>query len=88
MIVTNIRKEAFEVKRKSCNEINKKEENGMIKEFLKDESGMGTIEIVVIIAILIGLALIFRTAITKFVNNLMKDLWKTPDATGGMGSEY
>lgn len=60
----------------------------LFKSFLKDETGLGTIEIVVIIAILVGLALIFRDGITKFVNNLMKNLWKEPDATDGMESTY
>ena len=60
----------------------------MLKNFLKGEEGMGTIELVVIIAILVGLALIFKDGITTFVNNLMKKLWKTPNATSGMSSGY
>ena len=60
----------------------------MLKSFLKDESGMGTIEIVVIIAILVGLALIFRDGITNYVNNLMDKIWDTdPGATDGMKYE-
>ncbi len=51
----------------------------MLRSFLKDESGMGTIEVVVIVAILVGLALVFRKGITSFVNSLMGDLFKTPD---------
>ena len=39
----------------------------LIKNFLKDEDGLGTVEIVVIIAVLVGIALIFRTAIFSFV---------------------
>lgn len=60
----------------------------MLRSFLKDESGMGTIEIVVIVAILVGLALIFKDGITAFVNNLMKSIWKTPNATENMTNEY
>lgn len=60
----------------------------MLRSFLKDESGMGTIEIVVIVAILVGLALIFKDGITKFVNKLMNSIWTTPNATGGMTNEY
>ncbi len=57
----------------------------MIRSFLKDESGMGTIEIVVIIAILVGLALIFKDGITSFVNRLMENIWNdNPDTTSGM----
>lgn len=51
----------------------------MLRSFLRDESGMGTIEVVVIVAILVGLALVFRTGITDFVNDLMDDLFQTPD---------
>lgn len=60
----------------------------MLKNFLKGEEGMGTIELVVIIAILVGLALIFKDGITKFVNKLMNSLWTTPNATGGMTNTY
>lgn len=60
----------------------------MLRSFLKDEGGMGTIEIVVIVAVLVGLALIFKDGITNFINKLMKDLWKTPDANGGMNNKY
>ena len=39
----------------------------LFKNFLQDEDGLGTVEIVVIIAVLVGIALIFRTAIFGFV---------------------
>lgn len=38
-----------------------------IKRFLKEEDGLGTVEIVVIIAVLLGIALIFRQKIFDFV---------------------
>lgn len=60
----------------------------MLRSFLKDESGMGTIEIVVIVAVLVGLALIFKDGITNFINKLMKEIWTTPDATDGMTNTY
>lgn len=61
----------------------------MLRNFLRDENGMGTIEIVVIIAVLVGLALIFKDGITNFVNNLMKDLWSSPDdPTNSMKNIY
>ena len=44
----------------------------LIKRFLKEEDGLGTVEIVVIIAVLVGIALIFRDAIIKFVTDIMK----------------
>ncbi len=45
----------------------------MFKSFLKEEDGMGTVEIVVIIAVLVGIALIFRDAIIDFVTDIMKN---------------
>ena len=46
-----------------------------VKSFLKEEDGMGTVEIVIIIAVLVGLALIFRDAIINFSTNVMKGLF-------------
>lgn len=37
----------------------------------KDEEGMGTVEIVIITAILVGLALLFREQIITFLNNIL-----------------
>lgn len=51
----------------------------LFKSFLKEEDGMGTIEIVVIIAILVMIALVFRDGIKTFVNSLMEKFFKTPD---------
>lgn len=36
-----------------------------------DRRGMGTVEVVIILAVLVGIALIFREAITEFVNNII-----------------
>lgn len=41
----------------------------MIKNYLRDEDGMGTVELVLIIAALVTVAIIFRNAITDFVRN-------------------
>ncbi|MBR6626400.1 MAG: hypothetical protein IKL04_00265 [Lachnospiraceae bacterium] len=40
------------------------------KEFWKEEDGMGTIEVVLITVVLVGLVLIFRTQLTSIVNSL------------------
>lgn len=37
----------------------------------KEEEGMGTVEIVIITAILVGLALLFREQIITFLNNIL-----------------
>lgn len=39
----------------------------LFKRFWKEEEGMGTVEIVIIIAVLVAVALIFRGAITGWV---------------------
>lgn len=46
-----------------------------IKGFLREEDGLGTVEIVVIIAVLVGIALIFRDAIIKFVTEIMRGVF-------------
>jgi len=43
--------------------------------FLKNEDGMGTVEIVIIIAVLVGLALIFRDAILDFASGVIESLF-------------
>ncbi len=43
------------------------------KDFLKDESGMGVVEIILIIVVLIAMVIIFKEQITKLVN----DIWKS-----------
>lgn len=39
----------------------------LLKRLWVEESGMGTVEIVIIVAILVGVALLFRSQITNFV---------------------
>lgn len=49
-----------------------------IKRFWSEEDGMGTVEIIIIIAVLVAVALVFREGIGKFVNGLMKKFFN-PD---------
>ena len=42
-----------------------------VKDFLKEEDGLGTVELVLIIAVLVGLALLFRNQIVAFVTKIM-----------------
>jgi Flp pilus assembly pilin Flp len=44
---------------------------GLIKKFLKEEDGMGVVEIVLIIIVLISLVIIFKKQITSLVNTIM-----------------
>ncbi len=48
----------------------------VLKHFLKEEDGLGTVEMVVIIAVLVGLALIFRKAIFSFVNQVFDSIFQ------------
>ena len=41
-----------------------------IKAFLKEEDGMGTVEIILIIVVLIGLFIIFKNQLNELVNNI------------------
>lgn len=58
----------------------------LIKSFLKEEDGLGTVEIVVIIAVLVGIALIFRDAIIKFVTDIMKSVFADDSLTKDINS--
>ena len=40
------------------------------------EKGLGTVEIVIITAILVGLALLFREQITKYINLLFDEIFR------------
>lgn len=40
------------------------------KDFLCEEDGMGTVEVIMIIVVLVGLVIIFKDQITKIVNSL------------------
>ena len=46
-----------------------------LKRIWDGDEGMGTVEIVIIIAVLVGLALIFRDAILNFARNVMEALF-------------
>lgn len=40
------------------------------KELIKEEDGMGTVEIILIIVVLVGLVVVFKTQITEIVDSL------------------
>ena len=42
--------------------------------FLKEEDGVGVIEIVLILVVLIGLVIIFKKQITTLMNNVFKEI--------------
>lgn len=43
----------------------------LLKKFWEEEDGMGTVEIVMIIAVLMCIALLFRSQIIKFVQDII-----------------
>ena len=49
------------------------------KEFLREEDGMGTVEIILIIVVLVGLVIIFKGRITAIVENLLDKITTQPD---------
>lgn len=60
----------------------------LLKRFWKEEDGMGTVELVMIIAALMCIALLFREKITDFTGNIIKlvfddNLIKKPKSEGG-----
>ena len=49
--------------------------------FLKDESGMGTLEVIIIIAVLVALALVFRNFIMDMAGMIFDKIKAKTDAT-------
>ncbi len=47
-----------------------------LKSFLEEESGIGVIEIVLILVVLIGLVIIFKKQIRKVLENIFKEIEK------------
>lgn len=45
-------------------------------DFLRDESGMGVVEIILIIVVLIAMVLIFKEQITTLVQNIWESINK------------
>lgn len=45
-----------------------------MRELFREEEGMGTVEIILIIVVLVGLVIIFKDQITKIVNNLFNKI--------------
>ncbi|MCX7921653.1 MAG: hypothetical protein N3B21_06520 [Clostridia bacterium] len=51
----------------------------LIKNFFKEEDGLGTVEIVIIIAVLVGVALLFRNRLIGFVNDMIDKIFPDTD---------
>ena len=46
------------------------------KDFMENEDGVGVVEIVLVLVVLIGLVLIFKGNISKLMNNIFKEIDK------------
>lgn len=49
------------------------------KDFWKEEDGMGTVEVILIIVVLVALVVIFKNQITKIVESLFDKITKQTD---------
>ena len=45
-----------------------------LKRFIKDESGVGVVEVILILVVLIGLVLIFKSQLTSIVNSIFEKI--------------
>ena len=48
-----------------------------LNRFIKEEDGMGTVEVILIIVVLIGLVMIFKTQLTGLVNSIFSKITST-----------
>ena len=67
-----------------CNEVKEvKSVNEELRKFIDNEEGMGTVEVILIIVVLVGLVIIFKKQITEIVNSLFDGITeKTDEITG------
>ena len=45
-----------------------------VRAFLQEEYGVGVVEIILILVVLIGLVVIFKDQLTRLVNNIFKKI--------------
>ena len=63
--------------REKMSMLKKWKENKLVSEwnaFWRQEEGVGVIEVVLILVVLIGLVIIFKTQITKLLDNIFKEI--------------
>ncbi len=51
-----------------------------IKDFLNEDDGMGTVEVILIIVVLVGLVIIFKGRITEIVERLFDKISSQTDS--------
>lgn len=57
-------------------------------KILMETRGMGTVEVVIIVAVLVGVALIFREAIFGFVNDIIGSIFNDSDIVNKLKTGY
>lgn len=57
-----------------------------IKGFLKSQKGINTVEVVIILAIVVGLAIIFKEEIGKFAKGIMNSIFNDKSIDFSPGS--
>lgn len=58
-----------------------------LRDFAADESGMGTVEIILIIVVLVGLVVVFRKQMSDLVNRIFGTISsETGEIIGGAGT--
>lgn len=62
--------ETMEISREVSMEISESRGLNNLRGLICEEDGMGTVEIILIIVVLVGLVIIFKEQITKIVSNL------------------
>lgn len=55
----------------------------MLKKFWMEEDGITTVEILLILAVLIVIAILFRNTIINWVKNILATLFPDPSTTTG-----
>ena len=50
------------------------EKRELLRSFFLEEDGVGVIEVVLILVVLIGLVIIFKAQITKLLENIFKEV--------------
>ena len=50
-----------------------------VMNFIEEEDGIGTVEMILILVVLIGLVLIFKTQLTNLVNSIFRKIPQSRD---------
>lgn len=53
----------------------------LLKNFYEEEEGLGTVEMVVLLAVLVSIALIFRGQVTEFVRTKLQVIFSGADTS-------